>query len=137
MRTLQIVLLLLNMPLAVMAQVQQRTASNGQLLLQDIPEIPHNLADSLNPYHNTRSTGFVGWTLDSKSIYIRTRFGGVSQIHRVAQPGSAHRQLSFGEEPVGEVVRQPYGESSPVSPGPRPAARCSMSKRCVCRPGSR
>lgn len=109
-RTLHIILLILNMPVAVMADVQQRSASNGQLLLQDIPEIPHNLADSLGPYHNLRFTGFVGWTLDGKSIYIRTRRNGVNQIHRVAKPGSTRRQMTFGEEPVGEVVRAPNGK---------------------------
>ncbi len=93
-----------------MADVQQRMVNNGQLVLQDIPEIPQHLAQTLNRYHNTRSTGFVGWTADSRSIYIRTRLDSVNQIHRVAKPGRTHSQLTFGKEPVGEVVRAPNGK---------------------------
>ncbi len=91
------------------ADVEQRTALNGQLVLQNIPEIPSGMAESLARYHNTRSPLFLGFTPDSKNIHIKTRFDGVNQIHRVDRPGGTRRQLTFVEEPVGEAVRQPGG----------------------------
>ena len=89
--------------------VQRRSANNGQLLLEDIPPIPASLPQVLSRYQNVRSARFAGWTADSKSIFIKTRFDHVSQLHRVDRPGGARYQLTFGEEPVGEVIEQPNG----------------------------
>ena len=101
--------LLVSLVQVTVADVQQRSAVNGQLILQDIPEIPEELAQSLARYHDTRFTGFLGWTQDSKNIYVKTRFNGVNQIHRVKRTGGARSQVTFGSEPVREVVRQPGG----------------------------
>lgn len=89
------------------AEVVRRTANDGQLLMEDIPPIPASLPQTLSRYQNIRSARFTAWTKDSKSIFIRTRFGPVSQLHRVNVPGGARYQLTFGEEPVGEVLRRP------------------------------
>ncbi|NOR20124.1 MAG: alpha/beta fold hydrolase, partial [Xanthomonadales bacterium] len=90
--------------------VQRRTANDGQLLLEDIPPIPTTLPQTLSRYQNVRSARFVGWSSDSKSIFIKTRFDHVNQLHRVDVPGGARYQLTFGEEPVGEVLSQPNGK---------------------------
>ena len=87
--------------------IERRTANDGQLLLEDIPPIPASLPQMLSRYQNIRSARFAAWTKDSKSIFIRTRFGHVSQLHRVDVPGGARYQLTFGEEPIGEVLRRP------------------------------
>lgn len=92
------------------SQVLQRTLAKGQMVLQDIPEIPREVAHTLAPFNNTRSTHFVGWTADSKHIYVKTRFDGVHQLYRVERANGARRQLTFTSEPVGEVIRQPGGE---------------------------
>ena len=92
------------------AQVQERTVLNGQMVLQGVPEISPETSESLAHYHNTRSTLFMGFSSNSRNIYIKTRFNGVNQIHRVSRPGSSRRQLTFVEEPVGEAVRQPGGD---------------------------
>jgi len=89
--------------------VQRRTANNGQLLLEDIPPIPAELPQILSRYQNVRSARFAGWSKDSSSIFIKTRFDHVNQLHRIDEPGGARYQLTFGEEPVGEVVSQPNG----------------------------
>jgi len=91
-------------------EVQRRTANDGQLLLEDIPSFPPSLAQTLNRYQNIRSARIIGWSEDSNSIYIKTRFGPVSQLHRVEIPGGARIQLTFADEPVGEVISQPKGE---------------------------
>jgi len=101
------ILLLLLTGISSAAEVQRRTTNDGQLVLEDIPPIPATLAQTLSRYQNIRSASFAGWTKDSKSIFIKTRFGHVNQLHRVKVPGGARYQLTFGEEPVGEVLRRP------------------------------
>jgi len=90
--------------------VQRRTANDGQLLLEGIPQIPASLPQILSRYQNVRSARFAGWTKDSKSIFIKTRFDHVTQLHLVDMPGGARYQLTFGEEPIGEVRSQPNGK---------------------------
>ncbi|MFV8784085.1 S9 family peptidase [Microbulbifer sp. SA54] len=89
------------------AAVESRTLNNGNLVLEDIPAIPTRVADDLNRYQNVRSAGFVGWVNDSQGLYVSTRFGEVNQLHRVDQPSGARRQLTFFQEPVGQVSPRP------------------------------
>ncbi|OFI35356.1 TetR family transcriptional regulator [Alteromonas lipolytica] len=85
-----------------------RTENNGNLILEDIPPIPQKIVDDLNRYQNIRSAPFGDFTEDSENIFIQTRFGDVSQIHKVDIPGGARQQLTFLSEPVGQVARQPH-----------------------------
>ena len=89
------------------AESKQSTLNNGNLVLQNIPEIPAQLAADLNRYQNVRSASFVDWAEDDESIYITTRFGDVSQLHRVSQPGGARYQMTFFKEPIGAVNKKP------------------------------
>ena len=89
------------------AQVQRWTANDGQLVLEDIPPIPESLPPILSRYQNIRSASFTSWSKDSKSIFIKTRLGPVTQLHRVDAPGGARYQVTFGDEPVGEVQLKP------------------------------
>ena len=86
-----------------------RTANDGQVLMEDIPPIPASLPQALSRYQSIRSARFAEWSKDSKSIYIKTRFGQIDQLHRVDKPGGARFQLTFGEEPIGETNAQPGG----------------------------
>ncbi len=95
-------------PIAL-AEVETRTANNGQLVMEDIPPIPDSIVNDLNRYQNVRAAGFQDWSEDGEGIYVSTRFGDVSQIHYVAQPGGARTQLTFFDEPAGGVSRQPNG----------------------------
>lgn len=90
-------------------EVQRWTANNDQLIMEDIPQLEASLPQSFSRYQNIRSARFSAWSEDSKSIFIKTRFGDVDQLHRVDEPGGARYQLTFGDEPVGEVRRQPRG----------------------------
>jgi dipeptidyl aminopeptidase/acylaminoacyl peptidase len=108
MRTLIIgIFLLLLAGYGLATEVERRTANDGQLLMEDIPPIPASLPQTLSRYQSIRSARFAGWTKDSESIFIKTRVDPVSQLHRVNKPGGAHYQLTFGEEPIGEVLRRP------------------------------
>ena len=91
------------------AQARESTLNNGNLQLKNVPEIPESLKAQLNRYQNVRSAGFVDWAEDDSSIYISTRFGDVSQLHRVAQPGGNRYQMTFFSEPIGGVSKQPNG----------------------------
>ena len=96
---------------AANAEVKERMANNGNVVLSGIPEIPPEIGRRLNRYQNVRGAAFRGWTRDSKSIFISTRFGAVSQLHRVDMPLGARHQLTFFREPVGQASRQPSGTS--------------------------
>ncbi|QFT53133.1 alpha/beta fold hydrolase [Microbulbifer sp. THAF38] len=87
--------------------VETRTENNGQLQLQDIPPIPANLVEELDRYQNVRSASFRGWDMEGSGMYISTRFGEVDQLHKVERPGGTRRQLTFFDEPIGEVLTRP------------------------------
>ncbi len=91
------------------AAVERRVVNDGNLVLEDIPEIPAEIVEDLRRFQNVRSARLLDWTADGRSLYVRTRFAEVSQIHRVDMPGGARHQLTFFEEPVGDVERQPAG----------------------------
>ncbi len=93
------------------ADVERRVANNGNLVMEDIPEIPADIVESLNRYQNVRSGTFRAWTKDGNGLYITTRFADTDQLHRVDQPGGARRQLTFFGEPVRGIVRQPGGST--------------------------
>ena len=87
--------------------VEKRSANDGQLLMEDVPDIPDALRRDLRRYENTRSAALADWDADGKRLYVRTRFGEVDQLHRVARPGAYREQLTFFDEPIGSVVRRP------------------------------
>lgn len=76
----------------------------GQLVIEGIPEIPAEVADRTQQYQATRAAGALGWAADGNGLFISTRFGETSQVHFVAAPGGARRQLTFFREPVGQVA---------------------------------
>ncbi len=74
--------------------------------MQGVPEIPPALVNRLNQYQSVRSASFLDWTRDGTGIFIRTRFGDISQIHRVHTAGGARQQLTWFQEPFGQVLRR-------------------------------
>jgi dipeptidyl aminopeptidase/acylaminoacyl peptidase len=85
----------------------------GNLVIEDIPEIPEQLSNRLEQYQNTRSAGFAGWAADDEGMFISTRFGETSQIHFVGFPEAYRRQVTFFDEPVGGIAVRP----TPETPG--------------------
>ena len=96
--------------IAISSELSQRELNNGNLVLENIPEIPARIVNDLNQYQNVRSAPFREWNKSGDSIYVSTRFGDVSQLHKVSEAGGTRQQLTFFEEPIGSVVRQPEGE---------------------------
>jgi len=97
---------------ALAANTVSRTdANNGNLIMEDVPAIPEQIVNDLNRFQNVRSASFRDWTGNGQGVYVSTRFGDVSQIHRVDMPGGARQQITFYKEPVGGVSRQPGGRN--------------------------
>ena len=96
--------------IAISSELPQRELNNGNLVLENIPEIPARIVNDLNQYQNVRSAPFREWNKNGDSLYVSTRFGDVSQLHKVSEAGGTRQQLTFFEEPIGSVVRQPEGE---------------------------
>ena len=90
-------------------------ANDGQLILHGVPEIPPSLVDRVGRYQNARSAVFLDWTQDGQAIYVRTQFRDVSQVHRVSIPGGARRQLTWFDEPVGQVARRNQGRELAIT----------------------
>ena len=80
--------------------------NDGNLVMEDVPPIPPRIEDDLVRYQNIRAAWFLDWTGDG-GVYISTRFADVEQIHRVDMPGGARHQLTFDDDPIGEVSRRP------------------------------
>ncbi len=89
-------------PAALLAQEAAPTAAKPAALVADgIPAVPQALVEETRPYMEFRTASFQGWDPVTKSMLISTRFGNVAQLHSVAGPGMARRQISFEAEPLG------------------------------------
>jgi dipeptidyl aminopeptidase/acylaminoacyl peptidase len=85
----------------------------GTLVLDGTPEIPAELRQRLNQYLNVRGAGVADIAADGKSVLIGTRFAETSQIHLVAAPMGARRQLTFADEPASSATFFP-GDTSKI-----------------------
>ena len=104
---LAIIVLLLSVAIAY-SEVQRKEI--GNLVIENIPEIPASLQERLEQYQNVRSAALAGWASDSKGVYIITRFSETAQVHFVSQPGGARRQLTFYKEPIAGIAVRPTKE---------------------------
>ena len=94
-------------PIAAAANdVGEWRANDGQMILQGVPPIPQTLIERLKQYQNVRSASFLDWVENGKGMFIRTRFGDISQVHRIYAAGGVRMQLTWFEEPIGQVVRR-------------------------------
>jgi len=71
------------------------------IVADGVPPVPMQLVEASRPYMEFRTAGFMDWDPVTRSMLISTRFGNVAQLHTVAGPGMARRQISFEAEPLG------------------------------------
>ena len=90
--------------LAASSTVERREI--GQLVLENIPEPPPGLVESLRSYENVRAANFEDWLADG-SMLISTRFGQTVQLHHVGYPGGAREQITFYDEPIADALARP------------------------------
>ncbi len=74
-------------------------SERGQLVLEDIPEVPDRINRRLSRYLETRSAYVADFTRRGE-LLVTTRFANTSQFHLVNQPMGARKQISFFSEPV-------------------------------------
>ncbi len=84
----------------------------GALVLEDIPEIPADIADTLFQYQQARGASFAGWLPAPQGLLITTRFGQTKQVHRVREPLGDRQQLTFFSEPISNIAPSPDPEQS-------------------------
>ena len=96
---------------AIAKDITRLVANDGQLVMEDVPEIPADIVEDLNRFQNVRSANFRVWTQDGTGVIVSTRFGDVNQLHRVDMPGGARQQITFYDEPIGGVSAQPNGST--------------------------
>ncbi len=72
----------------------------GNLVLEDVPEIPLELKERLLQYQNVRGAGFRDWDTQSNAIMISTRFGETSNLHMIDHPLGMRKQITFFNEPI-------------------------------------
>ncbi|XBQ17256.1 MAG: S9 family peptidase [Oceanicaulis sp.] len=89
-----------------LAQDAPERVTEGNLVMENIPEIPAAVRDRLQQYSNIRSAGFSDFAPDG-GIYITTRFGETTQIHHVAEPMGMRRQVTFYDERTGGANVRP------------------------------
>jgi dipeptidyl aminopeptidase/acylaminoacyl peptidase len=81
---------------AATAGAQQETIKPGEnLVIRGIPPIPQSILTSISTYSENRQSSALSWVGTSRELLICTRLGAAYQIHRVAMPGGARRQLTF------------------------------------------
>jgi dipeptidyl aminopeptidase/acylaminoacyl peptidase len=76
----------------------------------NVPPIPQSETAPLLPYENLRSAFLQDWHPTERKILVTTRFAETSQLHEVAEPLGARRQLTFyGERVLGGSYRPQHG----------------------------
>jgi dipeptidyl aminopeptidase/acylaminoacyl peptidase len=73
----------------------------GNLVTENIPDIPAELRERMNQYQNARGASPGSWKPDGNGMLMSTRFGETSQIHLITFAGGARKQITFFKEPVG------------------------------------
>ena len=105
MRLLSILLLALGFTLPASAEVPSNLVADG------IPAIPDALREDVSRYLEFRAARLTGWHPQRREMLISTRFADTPQLHLVAMPGGARRQMTFRKEPVsGGTFRPKTGD---------------------------
>jgi len=77
------------------AQGEKVIQPGDNLVVEGVPAIPAQLAETVARYTEFRTAGLRSWHPTKREMLIGTRFGDTFQIHHVRQPGGARYQLTF------------------------------------------
>ncbi|HVY61421.1 MAG TPA: DUF885 family protein, partial [Planctomycetota bacterium] len=77
------------------------------LRVEGVPPLPRSLAERIARYTEARGASLADWQPARREMLIATRFADVTQLHAVAFPGGARRQLTFYAEPVASARWRP------------------------------
>ncbi len=90
-----------------LAQQPAVIAPGNNLIVDGIPSIPLSIKEEMQFYSESRSAGFAGWHPINRSMLISTRFGNTNQLHQLAMPMGARRQMTFFEDAVSSGSYEP------------------------------
>ncbi|PHX98350.1 MAG: hypothetical protein CK529_13435 [Rhodospirillaceae bacterium] len=93
-------MLALNVGAISVNAAQTARIERSNLVIESVPFIPKDLTDRLQQYTNTRAASMADWHPLDGSLLITTRFGEATQLHSIASPLGARRQLTFLDEPL-------------------------------------
>ncbi len=86
---------------------QATLTPNENLIADGLPPIPASLVDDVRKYSEARTASLVDWHPARREILISTRFGDAPQLHAVAMPAGARRQLTFFPDRIAGGWYQP------------------------------
>lgn len=81
------------------------------LVLEGIPSIAATIGEETSRYGESRASLLLGWHPQRREMLIATRFGETNQVHAVALPDGARRQLTFYSDAVKDATFLPDGNS--------------------------
>ena len=84
-------------PSSTVAEPAGDIRDDGPRHYDGVPEVPQRITDRLRQYVNTRSASVRGWTPNGSSLFITTRFGETTQLHRVDKPRGCPGTRGHGE----------------------------------------
>ena len=83
---------------------------NENLVVEGVPPVPADLADTVDRYNNFRGAILSSWNPTRREMLVITRFADVPQVHLVKMPGGARNQLTFFPDIVEEAQFAPGGD---------------------------
>lgn len=83
----------------------ERSDESSAPTLDGIPALLPSRVRALQPFLETRRAKLAG--MNASGMYVLTRLGETTQVHRVESPLAMRRQLTFGLEPVEQVAALP------------------------------
>ena len=89
---------------AIAAPVLAAVEKPAAIMADGIPPVPDELAARTRPYMEFRTASFQAWNPATRGAGIITRFGNVPQVHEVARPGAARRQISFEPDTISSTT---------------------------------
>jgi dipeptidyl aminopeptidase/acylaminoacyl peptidase len=92
--------------LSASASLAATRVERGNLIFDNIPEVPAEVTERLDAYLNAREATPLGFSPKGQ-LLIATRFADVNQLHVVERPGGERRQLSFLREPIDYAAFSP------------------------------
>jgi dipeptidyl aminopeptidase/acylaminoacyl peptidase len=104
-------LLLFTFALAATAQQPATLKPADNLVIENIPPIPASVSEQTARYGESRAALVYDWHPTRREMLIGTRFGDTAQVHSVAMPGGARRQLTFYPDRVTGATYLPGGDA--------------------------
>src|SRR5690242_16302019 len=91
------------------AAQEASVAPPESLVIDGIPRVPAELAETAGRYASFRSASISDWHPTRHEMLISTRFAETPQLHLVAMPGGTRQQLTFFADSVANGRFHPNG----------------------------